>query len=247
MLVKRNPIEQRSCPSSFTPLSCCGPHHHQFVHADPYCRDSHHSSRIWLHLQIWEVSTNLEIFLEAFDWYARSDHFMDNITPGRSEKHNGTLRARFPNANCDLTVQQIVDVGLVGRACIPPQESQFFLLSWLSFLLTGYSTTGWFHWHPSKHRPSGEGMARLMLLSLVHHLSDMQGVLLQGCKVKGRHIAEGLVRVSPHLSDKWMCALRCAVCSSAVGNEDNFTGAWQRDIALLPVWIKAAPHMWRTC
>lgn len=78
MLVKRNSIEQRSCPLSFTPLSWCGPHHHLSVQADPHCRDTHHRSRIWLQPQIWEVSTNLETFFEC---YARSDHYMDSITP----------------------------------------------------------------------------------------------------------------------------------------------------------------------
>lgn len=108
MLVKRNPIEQRSCPPSFTHLSWCGPHHHQSVQADPHCRDTHHCCRIWLQSQIWEVSTNLEI--------------------------------------CD-------------------------------------------------------------------------------------HIAVDLVTVSPHLSDKWACALRCSVCSPAVKNEDNSTGC-QRFLAM---------------
>lgn len=70
-----------------------------------------------------------------------------------------------------------------------------------------------------------------MLLRLVHHLSDMQGVLLQGCKIKGGHIAEGLVRISPLLSDKWTCALRCSACLTAVKNEDNLTGC-QRYLAM---------------
>lgn len=75
-------------------------------------------------------------FLEPFDCYARSDHCMDSISPGRSEKNYEALRPRFPNANCDLTVQQAVDIGQVGRACIPPQESLFSLL-WLIEPFTG--------------------------------------------------------------------------------------------------------------
>lgn len=62
MLVKRNPIEQRSCPLSFTPLSWCGPHHHQSMQADSHCRDTHHCSTVWPQPPIWEVSTNLENF-----------------------------------------------------------------------------------------------------------------------------------------------------------------------------------------
>lgn len=48
----------------------------------------------------------------------------------------GQLRPDFPNASHDLTVQQAVDVGAVGRACIPPQESLFSLL-WLTEPFTG--------------------------------------------------------------------------------------------------------------
>jgi len=46
----------------------------------------------------------------------------------------------------------------------------------------------------STQAAAGGGMERSMQLRLIHHPADVQGVLLQGCKMKGGRVTKGLVR-----------------------------------------------------
>lgn len=72
-------------------------------------------------------------------------------------------------------------------------------------------------------------MERLMLLRLIHHLSGVQGVLLQGCKTKGGHVMEGgaAQKTSPHLSDQPTRAPRSPVCFTAGKSQDDSKGCWR--------------------
>lgn len=78
-------------------------------------------------LQIWKLSLSAMQGLIT-TWTASPQVGLRSIM--------GQLRSHFPNASRDLTVQQAVDVGAVGRACIPSQESLFSLL-WLTEPFTG--------------------------------------------------------------------------------------------------------------